>query len=309
MVGSDDGGSVALSAPQATDSMDRDDKDLSLLSAREVKNRIIAAGGMIPAGHLEKSELVDVLKDVLASRQSSQPPSIHELSKLSVSELKRKIFFAGAHVPAGHLEKSDMVKVLHDALQAQTKRIKQAPAQTQANNKDSHKKSSSSSLPASNGQKPNSKPAKPKQEKSEAELAAEKEQEEIVKLHLLDEQELRGLILEAGAELPAGTLSKHFLVTALRNARKAKKARAEAKASATEGGGEGEVVRHTGEESNAALVPQCALVCLPPQPSWPAPEKHWASLTFGSSWKTEAPHFHWRHRFSPTTLAAPNWQL
>mmetsp|Transcript_27639 Transcript_27639/g.60837 ORF Transcript_27639/g.60837 Transcript_27639/m.60837 type:complete len:380 (+) Transcript_27639:74-1213(+) len=207
-------------------------EDLAGLSIKDLKARIVAAGAPLPSGGVEKSDLVSALQEALRNppaapkqNSSASADAQEDLNKLSVSDLKRRIFFAGGSVPPGHIEKPELVAALQAALRS-------SKAKGPSSTAPPPKAKTSAPQPTAK------KATKPKPEKSQAEKDAEKEQEELVKLHLLDEQELRARILEAGAELMPGDLSKHFLVTALRQAQKAKKARGEAVQASAQASGE-----------------------------------------------------------------------
>lgn len=119
------------------------------------------------------------------------------LLKLSVGELKRRLFWAGGTVPAGHLEKTDLVAAL---LQAQ---------RSAASPKTTAETPPPASVPRSAPAPRRPVPCDP---------AQGKEQEQVTKLFVLSNEELKERILQAGGSVPEGEVSKHFLVAALRSA-------------------------------------------------------------------------------------------
>jgi len=230
-------GGMPEEAPVATPSSSGSDEDLLRLSVKELKNRITKAGGSVPAGHLEKSDLVSALQETLRNGGSirnvdsspsaanpvtaapqMRPPAEpadgkgqEDLAKLSVGEIKRRLRWAGAPVPAGHLEKAELVSALRVALQAKAKSEQAAAQQGKAKTADPPKSSSTTPRPAE------SKPApKPK------DTAAIKEQQDTTKWFVMPEEDLKCLIVDAGGKVPDGNPGRHYLVAVLKNALKAK---------------------------------------------------------------------------------------
>lgn len=132
-----------------------------------------------------------------------------DLSRLSVGELKRRLFWVGAVVPAGHLEKADLVAALKEA------QVK-APS-TSGNRSNSRTQDSDTKKPTAST-RPGQRPGWTKSQSDEFEGC--KEEHDVVKLFLLSEDELKSRAITAGATIPDGDVSKHYLVTALRNALK-----------------------------------------------------------------------------------------
>lgn len=120
-----------------------------------------------------------------------------ELSKLSVAELRKQIFWCGASLPSGHLEKSDLVA----ALRKHFVEGEQREAAKLAQKRQVH-----AGVP-----RPEPKPLN-------YDHKAPKEQQETVDLHILPEEELKRRIVAAGEEVPEGEVGKFWLVATLRNA-------------------------------------------------------------------------------------------
>lgn len=128
-----------------------------------------------------------------------------DLAKLSIAELKKRLFWVGASMPSGHIEKTDLVHAVKLAEEASAKR----PVFTSS--------TADTSVPG-----------RPQQESARStvpELSTtnrssredEKEQNEVVRMFLLSEEELKTRIKSAGGDLPEGDVSKHYLVAALRS--------------------------------------------------------------------------------------------
>lgn len=117
-------------------------QDLTMLSVKELKQRLKEAGVQLPPGTTEKSELVSALRAALllkvpsaSSSKAAEPPStapparspskeaqspplgpqMGDASLLSVRELKRQLIEAGVEIPAGATEKSELVTALQKA--------------------------------------------------------------------------------------------------------------------------------------------------------------------------------------------------
>merc|ERR1712187_409669 len=66
----------AVAAPMVEQATAGGVENLSTLSVRELKQRICNMGVELPTGIAEKSELVDFLRNLLASREDSSNPNI-----------------------------------------------------------------------------------------------------------------------------------------------------------------------------------------------------------------------------------------
>lgn len=210
------------------------DEDLSKLSVAELKRRL-SWRNALPAAASEKSELIAALHacpDVGGifggDKQKSTPAPVssqnasgarsfgpgdfagtddaEDFSKLSVGELKKRLRWAGASVPPGTTEKSDLVAAL-----------KAAPGIHRAYD------------PVIEQEKPK-KPETPKvEEQSTKKLHQPKpvpklshEQEENVNFMVLSDEELQRRIKELGGRIPDGEPGKFFLVAMLKNLLKAR---------------------------------------------------------------------------------------
>jgi len=138
-----------------------------------------------------------------------------DLNKLSVTELKRRIFWVGGNIPAGHLEKSDLVIALQNAKRTQgvAKAVPAAPSPSCAVAATLSGSVASSAIPEPS----HSAVLKPSRSLPQCHNDI-KNQEEVTRLHLLSEGQLKQRIQHAGHELPEGELGKHFLVALCRNA-------------------------------------------------------------------------------------------
>lgn len=130
-------------------------------------------------------------------------PDEQELSKLSVGELKKRLFWCGASAPSGHLEKSDLIAAVRKAqVEKGVKKVEdqrkaeQAKYQTQAG------------------------VVRPAPRPLNYEQKQDTKVQEVVDLHILSEEELQRRIEVAGGQVPEGPVGKFFLVACLRNALK-----------------------------------------------------------------------------------------
>eukprot|EP00927_Polykrikos_kofoidii_P054776 TRINITY_DN49147_c0_g1_i1.p1 TRINITY_DN49147_c0_g1~~TRINITY_DN49147_c0_g1_i1.p1 ORF type:complete len:735 (+),score=150.14 TRINITY_DN49147_c0_g1_i1:80-2206(+) len=128
-----------------------------------------------------------------------------EFSRLSVGELKKRLFWAGATMPSGHLEKADLVSAVRQA--EAEKKISDAKNAADKEKESSRQESAKQSAPR----------VEPRPISFDS-LPASKEERELVDLHVLSEAKLKQRIEEAGHEVPDGTCGKHFLVALCRQA-------------------------------------------------------------------------------------------
>lgn len=131
---------------------------------------------------------------------------------MSVSELRRNIFWAGGAVPTGHLEKSDLVAALRKALvEKEQKEVEKAEkAKKERDAKFEKYEKAYNGVPRADARPLNYEQKQPK------------EQQEVINLHVLSEEQLKERIVAAGGEVPEGEVGKFFLVSALKNALKLK---------------------------------------------------------------------------------------
>lgn len=128
---------------------------------------------------------------------------VDDPAKLSVGELKKRIFWAGGVVPSGLLEKSDLVAALKTALVDKAERPKEPKTQVP----------------------PKQEPEPPKREAwrdakeidyDSATAKVSNEQKEVVDFMVLSEEDLKKRIKAAGGNVPDGDCGKFFLVSALK---------------------------------------------------------------------------------------------
>lgn len=144
-------------------------------------------------------------------------PAEEDLSRLSVSELKKRLFWCGASVPSGHLEKSDLVAALTKALAEKAEKERKAAEQAE------QQKKAQAGVP-----RPDPRPLS-------YDKKGTKDQQEVVDLHVMPEEELRKQIETAGGTIPEGSVSRFYLIALLKNAqRQAAELAAQAAAEAAE---------------------------------------------------------------------------
>ncbi|CAE6944502.1 rnf126 [Symbiodinium sp. CCMP2456] len=123
-----------------------------------------------------------------------------DLEKLSVADLKKRLFWAGASLPDGHLEKADIISVVKKAEEEKAEKAAEA---------DQKRVEEERGVP-----KPDPKPL------DFDNIKCPDEEKQIVELHLLTEKQLRDRIEQAGHDVPKGEPSKHYLVALCRKAMK-----------------------------------------------------------------------------------------
>ncbi|CAE7870650.1 E3 ubiquitin-protein ligase [Symbiodinium microadriaticum] len=123
-----------------------------------------------------------------------------DLEKLSVADLKKRLFWAGASLPDGHLEKADIISVVKKAEAEKAEKAAEA---------DQKRVEEERGVP-----KPDPKPL------DFNNIQCPDEEKQIVELHLLTEKQLRDRIEQAGHDVPKGEPSKHYLVALCRKAMK-----------------------------------------------------------------------------------------
>eukprot|EP00439_Symbiodinium_sp_Y106_P086319 s98_g32.t1 len=123
-----------------------------------------------------------------------------DLEKLSVADLKKRLFWAGASLPDGHLEKADIISVVKKAEAEKAEKAAEA---------DQKRVEEEKGVP-----KPEPKPL------DFNNIQCPDEEKQIVELHLLTEKQLRDRIEQAGHDVPKGEPSKHYLVALCRKAMK-----------------------------------------------------------------------------------------
>lgn len=133
--------------------------------------------------------------------------SSEDLSKLSVGDLKKRLFFAGVTLPAGHLEKADLIAAVQKAQAERSE--KQAVART-CQAEDERQRETAEKCKGV--VRPDPKPLN-------YEIEAPGEEKEVVQLHLLSEEQLIEKIEDNGHDVPEGS-SKHYLVALCRQAMK-----------------------------------------------------------------------------------------
>eukprot|EP00416_Gambierdiscus_australes_P043641 CAMPEP_0171113672 /NCGR_PEP_ID=MMETSP0766_2-20121228/83156_1 /TAXON_ID=439317 /ORGANISM="Gambierdiscus australes, Strain CAWD 149" /LENGTH=260 /DNA_ID=CAMNT_0011575901 /DNA_START=50 /DNA_END=832 /DNA_ORIENTATION=+ len=128
------------------------------------------------------------------------------LSKLSIAELKKRIFWCGASVPPGHLEKADLVAVLTKSLdeRAERERERQQKAEQQ---KAEQQRAQCGAV------RPDARPIN-------YDKKLEGPEQETVDLHIQPEEELKRRIEELGGTIPEGKVSKFYLIALLKNCRR-----------------------------------------------------------------------------------------
>ena len=124
------------------------------------------------------------------------------LESLSVSDLKKRLFWAGASLPNGHIEKADLVATVRAA---------------EAEQEEKFAKKGLANSGASGEQQGVLRP-EPKPLDFEAATGTVEEQQ-IVELHLLTEAQLKEKIEQNGHDVPPNS-SKHYLVALCRKALK-----------------------------------------------------------------------------------------
>jgi len=129
---------------------------------------------------------------------------VDDLGKLSVGELKKQLFWLGASVPSGHIEKSDLVAALKAArLDRERHKSTEPPSKQQQRQQKQQQQGV----------------LRPEPRPLDYDVKHSTEAKEVVDLHLLSEEELRRRVEEAGGTIPEdqGQVGKFYLVTLLRN--------------------------------------------------------------------------------------------
>eukprot|EP00931_Biecheleriopsis_adriatica_P064635 TRINITY_DN39387_c0_g1_i1.p1 TRINITY_DN39387_c0_g1~~TRINITY_DN39387_c0_g1_i1.p1 ORF type:complete len:479 (+),score=161.14 TRINITY_DN39387_c0_g1_i1:43-1437(+) len=131
--------------------------------------------------------------------------SDEDLTKLSVAELKKKLFWAGGALPSGGLEKEELLDAVKKALAEKAEQAQQA----EQRKKDAKFQEAEQGVP------------RPEPRELDFDQAAASERDkEIIELHLLSESELRERIEKNGHDIPDDCTSKHYLVALCRKAMK-----------------------------------------------------------------------------------------
>lgn len=142
------------------------------------------------------------------------------LRNLSVSELKQQFSLADVPIPAGLLEKNDLVIFLEEVLHSS--------AETNATWKLNAKRMLTTSRNTATFAAQNTAAIgshllqNPAPVKEGEDSAAEERQKELFELYRYSVEDLHRLVKKDGVSLPAGDLSKHYIVAALLKARREK---------------------------------------------------------------------------------------
>eukprot|EP00445_Apocalathium_hangoei_P024711 CAMPEP_0203924322 /NCGR_PEP_ID=MMETSP0359-20131031/64080_1 /ASSEMBLY_ACC=CAM_ASM_000338 /TAXON_ID=268821 /ORGANISM="Scrippsiella Hangoei, Strain SHTV-5" /LENGTH=323 /DNA_ID=CAMNT_0050852533 /DNA_START=89 /DNA_END=1057 /DNA_ORIENTATION=- len=130
-------------------------------------------------------------------------PAEEDPSNLSIGELKKQLRWLGASLPAGGLEKSDLVAALKKARAEKADQDRQKEEKVQQQRQEKLQ------------------PGVPRESRPlDYEQKISKEKQEVVDLHVLSEEELRRRILSLGGSVPEGSVGKFYLVSVLKNVMK-----------------------------------------------------------------------------------------